>query len=102
MAPEVVKQSGHTMSADIWSLGCLVLEMLCKNPPYEDISTDVKYVLNMIRTGGFFFINFKINKKKNSHAELSHRIECELQRIFGFLFSLGSLKTKDCRRITLN
>ncbi|EPY52953.1 STE/STE11 protein kinase Byr2 [Schizosaccharomyces cryophilus OY26] len=34
MAPEVVKQTQHTEKTDIWSLGCLVIEMLTSNHPY--------------------------------------------------------------------
>ncbi|KAJ6493834.1 kinase-like domain-containing protein [Mycena vulgaris] len=34
MAPEVVKQSGHTCKADIWSVGCLVVEMLTGEHPW--------------------------------------------------------------------
>ncbi|KRX02681.1 Protein kinase-like domain [Pseudocohnilembus persalinus] len=33
MAPEIVKNSGYEISADIWSFGCTVIEMLtCKYP----------------------------------------------------------------------
>ncbi|KAK7363225.1 hypothetical protein VNO77_05358 [Canavalia gladiata] len=39
MAPEVVnlKNKGYGLAADIWSLGCTVLEMLQRQPPYSDL-----------------------------------------------------------------
>ncbi|KAK2021605.1 Pkinase-domain-containing protein [Colletotrichum zoysiae] len=38
MAPEVVKQTSYTRKADIWSLGCLVVEMMTGTHPYPDCS----------------------------------------------------------------
>ena len=38
MAPEVVRQSAHTKKADIWSLGCLVVEMFSGARPFPDKS----------------------------------------------------------------
>lgn len=38
MAPEVVRQTAHTKKADIWSLGCLVVEMLSGAHPFPDCS----------------------------------------------------------------
>ncbi|KAA8643087.1 hypothetical protein EYZ11_006187 [Aspergillus tanneri] len=38
MAPEVVRQSAHTKKADIWSLGCLVVEMFIGAHPFPDCS----------------------------------------------------------------
>ena len=38
MAPEVVKQTSYTRKADIWSLGCLVVEMFTGTHPYPDSS----------------------------------------------------------------
>lgn len=38
MAPEVVKQTTHTKKADIWSLGCLVVEMFIGAHPFPDCS----------------------------------------------------------------
>ncbi|GJW52563.1 mitogen-activated protein kinase kinase kinase 1-like protein [Tanacetum coccineum] len=39
MAPEVVnrKNNGYGLAADIWSLGCTVLEMLTRNIPYSHL-----------------------------------------------------------------
>ncbi|SGY23847.1 BQ5605_C019g08988 [Microbotryum silenes-dioicae] len=38
MAPEVVKQTSYTSKADIWSLGCLVVEMLTGAPPWANLT----------------------------------------------------------------
>ncbi|KAL9107836.1 MAG: hypothetical protein Q9227_007351 [Pyrenula ochraceoflavens] len=38
MAPEVVKQSAHTKKADIWSLGCLIVEMFSGVHPFPNCS----------------------------------------------------------------
>lgn len=38
MAPEVVKQSGHSHKADIWSVGCLIVEMLTGEHPWAQLT----------------------------------------------------------------
>ncbi|WRT65025.1 uncharacterized protein IL334_001966 [Kwoniella shivajii] len=38
MAPEIVKQTSYTSKADIWSVGCLVVEMLSGSHPYPGLT----------------------------------------------------------------
>ena len=38
MAPEVVKQTTYTKKADIWSVGCLIVEMFTGKHPFPDFS----------------------------------------------------------------
>ncbi|KAL4497354.1 hypothetical protein ABPG72_011289 [Tetrahymena utriculariae] len=49
MAPEVIERTGHTTSADIWSIGCIVIEMLTGKPPYPGLSA--KEVFTKIASG---------------------------------------------------
>eukprot|EP00954_Amorphochlora_amoebiformis_P018002 1322993-Amorphochlora_amoeboformis.AAC.1 len=50
MAPEVIKQTGHGRQADIWSLGCTVLEMLTGKPPWSHFKTADAALFHIAKT----------------------------------------------------
>ncbi|KAJ3406561.1 hypothetical protein HDU80_010962 [Chytriomyces hyalinus] len=45
MAPEVAKGKGYSAKVDIWSVGCMVLEMMTGLPPWHKVSASVIYLL---------------------------------------------------------
>eukprot|EP00658_Telonema_sp_P-2_P024606 TRINITY_DN1988_c0_g1_i5.p1 TRINITY_DN1988_c0_g1~~TRINITY_DN1988_c0_g1_i5.p1 ORF type:complete len:300 (+),score=59.47 TRINITY_DN1988_c0_g1_i5:210-1109(+) len=50
MAPEVIMQAGHGRSADIWSVGATVVEMLTGKPPYSEFPTQVSVLFHIAST----------------------------------------------------
>jgi mitogen-activated protein kinase kinase kinase len=59
MAPEVVKQTGHSSKADIWSVGCLVVEMLTGSHPWPDLNQ----LQAMYQVSSFSYISFVLEAK---------------------------------------
>lgn len=51
MAPEVARRVGHSFPADIWSVGCAVIEMISRRAPWSDVSTNCKEVLELVSRG---------------------------------------------------
>ena len=47
MAPEVMKQSGYGRKADIWSLGCVVIEMLTAKPPWPEAENQINLMMKV-------------------------------------------------------
>ncbi|KAI9281800.1 kinase-like domain-containing protein [Sporodiniella umbellata] len=92
MAPEVVKQTLYTRKADIWSLGCMVIEMFTGDHPFPEFSqmqaifqigsyTAPNIPPNLSEDAqSFLKCTFKINHEERSSAEelLEHRFLTEL------------------------
>ncbi len=38
MAPEIVMEKPYAYEADIWSLGCILFELICGIKPYSDMN----------------------------------------------------------------
>ena len=47
MAPEVIKQTGHGKQADIWSVGCTIVEMATGKPPWSEFNTHVSVLFHI-------------------------------------------------------
>lgn len=50
MAPEVILKTGHGKPADVWGIGCCVVEMLTSKPPWYDHGKDAKTVMTVIKS----------------------------------------------------
>lgn len=48
---KVLLNINHSFPADIWSVGCVVIEMLTSRPPYSNYTKQTKEILKMILTG---------------------------------------------------
>jgi serine/threonine protein kinase len=53
MAPEVISGEGWNNKADVWSLGCVLIEMLTGKVPWSDISTTFEEVLKIVKKSAY-------------------------------------------------
>lgn len=54
-APEVIKSQKYSKAADVWSAGCVVIEMLTGSPPWNNFEDNFEEALNMINRGSKTF-----------------------------------------------
>ncbi|KAF4673329.1 hypothetical protein FOL47_010680 [Perkinsus chesapeaki] len=52
MAPEVVGSAGHGRKADIWAVGCMVVEMLTAEPPWGKLDNIMAAVMRISTASG--------------------------------------------------
>merc|ERR1712151_399208 len=83
MAPEVVVGSGHGRKADVWSLGCVVIEMAAASPPWGKLdnimqamrkigmSKDVPAIPDCLSAAGRGFIEYCVRRDPNQSPKAS-------------------------------
>ncbi|CAZ81496.1 unnamed protein product [Tuber melanosporum] len=87
MAPEVVKQTSYTLKADIWSLGCLIVEMFTGTHPYPDCSQ--LQAIFKIGTGG-------------SAPAIPSKCSAEAKQFLSRTFELDHVKRPTADELLLN
>ena len=55
LAPEVIKEEGHTFTVDWWTLGILTYEMIVGIPPYYSGSSNNEKIYQLIKERQVFF-----------------------------------------------
>ena len=87
MAPEVVKQTAYTQKADIWSVGCLIVEMLTGEHPFPQL-TQMQAIFKVTTTVPSrwsyppCFLQIGMRTKPTIPADISPEAESFLQATF--------------------
>lgn len=56
MAPELIEEHPYDHNADLWSLGCIIYELLVGAPPF--CTTSILHLVRLIRHGQVRWPNF--------------------------------------------
>jgi serine/threonine protein kinase len=57
MSPEIASRNTFiTTAVDIWSVGCIIIEMATKNPPWSNVAKTYDEVYELITTSTGIFI----------------------------------------------
>lgn len=49
LAPEILLYEAKSLKSDIWSLGCLIIELISNKPAWGSDSTNIKYIMDALR-----------------------------------------------------
>ncbi len=71
MAPEVILRQGHGSAADIWSLGCVMIEMLTGKPPWSQPGgkKDVNKIMSDIANSTSIYIIYIVHRTPEIPSE---------------------------------
>lgn len=74
MAPEVVRQTAYTKKADIWSLGCLIVEMMTGSHPHPNC-TQLQAIFKIGGSGAGSTTNARPDLPEGCSAEATEFLE---------------------------
>ncbi|KAJ3334865.1 hypothetical protein HDU91_002484, partial [Kappamyces sp. JEL0680] len=96
MAPEVARGKGYSAKVDIWSCGCLVLEMLTGQVPWHKVRGNIIYLLG---TGNSPPLPSTLSDVSKHFLEVTFEIDPEKRptatRLLGHVFTDVDLTTID-------
>lgn len=84
MAPEFLYKKGYSFSSDIWSIGCIIFEMMTGSPPSDTITHDI-FERKLSQIGGIYSQNliYVVMRMLDVH----HLFRANIQGIQELLFS---------------
>ena len=56
MAPEIVLRNGHGPKVDIWSLGCVIIELMTGIPPFYRPNQTIEEIITILASGSNFAV----------------------------------------------
>lgn len=71
MAPEILFNKGYDSKCDVWSVGCMIYEMLEGRPPFLPGKGGIEELKMLIRQHNIVFRNPSVSK---SAQDLIHRM----------------------------
>jgi serum/glucocorticoid-regulated kinase 2 len=90
LAPEIINQKGHDKSADWWSFGILLYEMLCGLPPFYTENVDKMYL--MIQNSPVKFPK-RLLLSENAKDIIKRLLEKDPEKRLGSKKGLAEIKT---------
>jgi len=101
MAPEVIKGVGYGRRADVWSLGCTVVEMATGHPPWHETKNQVAAMYRVasgeeavaipgtLSTEGKNFLSWCFKRDPNDRATTKYLLEHPFAKVENFAKGLN-------------
>jgi mitogen-activated protein kinase kinase kinase len=93
MAPEVVRQVAYTKKADIWSVGCLIVEMLTGEHPWAQLN-QMQAIFKIGSSSAKPPIPSDISADAQNCLNLCFELDHEIRPSAGDLLGIAWLKKK--------
>jgi len=75
MAPEIILRKGHGKGADVWALGALIFELVCRWTPFSRAGDDMA-IMNQIKKGEFVCPSYMSAECKDLVRQMNSVYQC--------------------------